>query len=57
MWRSDMYHLLTVRHVFSEVEIKMRALFCFLELASVRTEQSALRRTRSVRTALLIIYR
>jgi len=52
-----MYHLLTMRHVFSEVEIKIRALLCFLELAYLRTEQSALRRTRSVRTALLIIYR
>jgi hypothetical protein len=52
-----MYHPLTMRHVFSEVELKMRDLLCFLELAYARTEQSALRRTRSVRTVLLIIYR
>jgi len=52
-----MYHLLTMRHVFIEVEIKMRDLLGFLELAYVRTEDSALRRTRSVCTALLIIYR
>ena len=52
-----MYHLLTMRHVFMEVEIKMSALLCFLELSYVRTEQSALRRTRSVLTAIIITYR
>jgi hypothetical protein len=57
MWRSDVYHLLTMRHVFIEVEIKVRALLCCLELPYVWTDQSALRRTCSVHTALLIIYR
>ena len=40
MWRSDVYHLLTMRHVFIEVEIKMRTLLYFLKLAYVKQSRA-----------------